>query len=824
MTVSSRSLPQGKQRRAATALALILAAPLFIPNAQAADPAPQNNAALSDLDEVVVTGTRRSDRTVASSPVPIDVLPVDELEKTGLVQTTQMLRALVPSFNFPQPANTDGTDHVRPATLRGLSPDQTLVLVNGKRRHVSAVLNLNGSVGRGSDAVDLNTIPSIAIEKIEVLRDGAAAQYGSDAIAGVINIRLKGQDSGGSAAVEYGEYGAGDGQTGRVEANVGLPLPRNGYVTLSAEAHRSRPTDRSGDDPRQQYLTAGDPREATFDRHDSRFGDPLDKEYNLFLNASLPVNDKAEIYAFASLGQRDGQSAGFFRRAQDVRTVRTLTPDGYLPYITSKQLDLSTTVGVRGDLPDAWTYDLSVDYGRNRFDYGVENSVNVSLGTASPRDFHAGELVSDELVGNLDVRKLAHIGFLPDTLSIAVGTEVRREDYTIKAGEPASYINGGVPVLDGPSRGTAAAPGAQVFPGFEPADAGTNSRGSVGTYAELETKLTPDFLVNLAGRYEHYSDFGDTTNGELSAKYDLISALSVRGAISTGFRAPSLAQSHYSATSTVFINSVPYDVRTFPVTDPAAKALGAEPLKPEKSTNYSAGLVFRPTDNFYATVDFYQIDIDDRIVLSENLTGAAVVRLLAANGVTGIGGGRFFTNAVDTRTRGVDIVGRYAIDLGDVGSLSLTAGLNLNDTEVTRVEGNPSQLASLGSTVFRFGRSEKGRIEKGQPKNKLNLAATYDWDKLSTTVRTTRYGSTTSLDSSNPALDQTYGAKWITDIAISYQVTNAIGVTIGADNVFDVYPDKVIAANSTSGIYPYSNYSPFGFNGAFYYGRVSYKF
>ena len=773
-------------------------------------------------EEIVVVGTRRSDRTVIQSPVPIDVIPAEEIEQTGLTETNQILEMLVPSYNFPRPTVTDGTDHVRPATLRGLSPDQTLVLINGKRRHTTALLNVNGSIGRGSSPVDLNQIPANAIERIEVLRDGAAAQYGSDAIAGVINIVLK-ADSGIGFSATAGETDQGDGGVVQMQGNYGATFGQGGFVHVSGEYRDRDPTNRSGADPRQQYFSlpdgSPDPREASFDRINHRYGDAEVEDLSLFINSGFPVGGDKFFYAFGNFGNRNGEAGGFYRRALDNRTIRAIYPDGFLPLIESEVDDTSLTAGLKGTAA-SWLWDVSATHGENDFQFNVNNSANVSLGTASPTNFDAGTLSFTQTTFNADVFRDFEVG-LRTPLSLALGLEYRDEGYEIQAGEDASWIDGGVPVLDGPNAGAIAAAGSQVFPGFRPADVVDASRDNVAVYADLEADLTDKLSVSVAGRFEDFSDFGSTASGKVAMRFEAVEKLAFRAAISNGFRAPSLAQSFYSTSSTVFISGDPFEIRTFPVNDPAARALGAEDLDPEESINISAGIATNPYPNFYLTLDYYQIDIDDRIVLSENIRGSAVRALLEAQGFPGQDGGRFFTNAIDTRTEGLDLVARYAHELGGDSRLRLTLGYNLNDVEVTRVADNPPELAGLNAVLF--GRSERGRIEEGQPEDKINLSVGYDRGKFSGLLRSTRFGEVTNRHSSDPTRDQTFSAKWVTDLDLSYHLTSKLKLAIGGNNVFDVFPDENIARNSFNGIFVYNSVSPFGFNGAYYYTRLSVK-
>ena len=782
------------------------------------------------VEGVVAVGTRRPDRTATDAPVPVDVLTAADIQATGLTETAQIIQRLAPSVNFPRASVSDGTDHVRPATLRGLAPDQVLVLVNGKRRHNSALVNVNGTVGRGSTAVDLNAIPASAIERIEILRDGAAAQYGSDAIAGVVNIVLK-TGARREALASWGQTTAGDGQVVQLAGTLGRDFGERGYVTLSAELRDRENTNRSLPDTREQYF-AGDPRNTARARINHRQGDSDSRDAGAFLNAALPLAPWAEAYAFGGVTRRDGEAAGFFRRANDARTVRAIHPDGFLPLISTDIVDASGVLGARGTAA-GFRWDLSGVYGRNTFGFNVLNSNNVSLGTASPTDFYAGTLGFDQATVNLDFSRGIELG-LPESVNLAFGAEYRRDGYWIEQGEEASWVNGGVAILDGPQAGQLAAVGAQVFPGFRPSDEKDVSRHNWAGYVDLEITPARGFLLNVAGRAEDYSDFGSTLDGKLAVRVEPVEGFALRGAVGTGFRAPSLGQSYFSSTATNFlvINGVntPVDVRTFPAGSQEAAVLGARPLQPEESVNYSAGIAWEPLAALSLTVDAYQIDIEDRIVFSENFTGTAIRQLFEDAGFVGVTGGRFFTNAIDTRTRGVDVVAQYGRRVGP-GMLRFTGGVNLTKTEVlTDSVETPPQLTGLGEVLF--GRVERGRIERGQPRNSVNLALNYALERLTVNLNNRRFGEVTVFgtapEGSPNNTDQTFGAKWITDLDLSYRATGGLTVAVGANNVLGVYPDRNFrsptgADNSNAGIFPYNQISPFGFNGAFYYVRLSWN-
>jgi iron complex outermembrane receptor protein len=908
----------------------LAASPAFAQSAgQAAGTAQADGQEAPAGETIIVTGTRRTDRTVADSPVPIDVIGADAITNSGQTETNRILNQLVPSFNFPQPSIADGSDALRPATLRGLSPDQTLVLVNGKRRHVSALLNINGTVGRGSAAVDLNLIPGLAISRIEVLRDGAAAQYGSDAIAGVINVQLKTTANGGRASVTYGKYittiddvanvtglqltatgqpqldpsdnryllaitngerRARDGDQITAGVNMGIPLGPNGFVNLTAEYRYRERTNRAGFDLRPNFNRippAFDSNEAGFDRLQFRFGDPDMRDYNLFLNSGFELGGGLELFAFGSYGQRDTVSAANYRQqsaaanrdfgaiapnvSPNAGNFVPLTPQGFLPLIATDLEDYSGTVGVRGQF-GGWRAELSAGRGHNSFDYEVRNSINTTFGTQSQRTFNAGGLRYGQNIVNLDFSREIPIGFAKP-LSIAVGAEYREEQFKIRPGELQSFATGPLfrasfattaancttqqGVFNATSGicsfpGRAAPAGAQGFPGI-PANSATDvDRNSYAAYAELDTDPFEGFTVILAGRYERFSDFGDTLNGKIAARYEPVPGYALRGSLSNGFRAPSLQQQFFTTTSTNFIGGLPVDISTLAVNSPVARALGSRDLRPEKSVNISLGATANPFRGFTLTADLYQIGIDDRIVLTENLgaagsgttaVNAAVKAVLDANGFQSVGAARFFINGLDTTTRGFDVVGTYRLPLGDLGNWSLTAAYNYNKTKIDRRLNELGPLASIPGIVL-FGRVEGLRFTEGQPRDKIVLSADGDIGILGITARTTRYGRVVSPGAANPANptsltdfgpdDIFLSGKWITDLELRVKGGERAEFAIGANNLFDVYPDRSPFGprpSSVGGVFPanqqyipFSIFSPFGFNGRYVYGRMSVQF
>ena len=755
------------------------------------------------LDTVIVTGTRVADRTVAESTAPIDILTPEILQSTGTVELATALSRALPSLNFPRAAINDGTDTVRPAQIRGLSPDHVLVLVNGKRYHSGSLVNVNGSQGRSSSPVDLNTIPIAAIERVEVLRDGASAQYGSDAIAGVINIVLKGSSEGGSIAARYGQYSAGDGKQYQVSGDAGFKLG-DGFIHLAAQGGDQDNTDRA-----RPFIGTPGPTTAPLGQVVQRYGDPEVQNGSVAYNAELPVEEYLSFYSTGIYTKRDALSNGFFRPAGDARNIPAIYPNGFLPQINNVSTDHHFVLGLKAFTAGGTNIDISYTYGDNELTFDILNTLNRSLGPTSQTEFYAGALKVKQSVLNLDFNKPLELG-LAYPITLSYGAEWRGDEFIQSPGEPNSYALGTFANI----------PGSQVFPGFKPSDGGSFDRHNFSYYAGLEGDLSDKLSLGLAARYEDYSDFGSTTTWKVTSRYAFTDKVALRGTVSTGFRAPSLQQQYFQSTSTNFIGGVPYDIVTFRVNNPAALALGSEPLKAEESTNYSLGLVLQPIDSLYITIDGYQIGVDDRITLSENLTSTAVRNYLNANGFPGVGGGRYFTNAIDTTTTGVDIIGTYTWAL-EASTLDLTFGYNYNKTEIDSVTPNPAALTAIDPTAVRFGRVELGRLEVGAPRDKYLLGGKWSVGDFELATTASRYGEISVLNA-DPTRDQTFGAEWTLDLSFAYSYQNW-KFTLGGDNVLNEYPDEVLYANSTFGQLPYSGSAPFGFNGAFMYANVNYK-
>ncbi|GBF57044.1 colicin I receptor [Candidatus Phycosocius bacilliformis] len=819
--------------------------------AQDAQPKPE-------AEVVVVTGTRVAARSALSTAAPVDVVAASQLAQQGSPELNQQLAIALPSFNFPRPAIVDGTDSVRPATLRGLAPDQTLVLVNGKRRHTAALVNINGSVGRGASSVDLNTIPTGMLETVEVLRDGASAQYGSDAIAGVINLRLKQRREGGNVTVSYGSRvttvntdpapplpngttnftaaniitnptwqtirsrDVSDGATATVNGWVGLPLFENGSLTVAAEVTTREAINRQGYDTRRLYnlLPGGalDPREATINRWNQQYGDGELVQGTLFANASIDLTDTTRLYGWASVQGRDSTSAAFFRWPADSRNVVEIYPNGFLPKINALVTDGSFAMGVETKW-NGWDVDLSVNRGYNEMEFVIRNTLNRSLGVASPTSFNAGGFNNTQTVVNLSAVKGYNVGLASD-LNVAVGVEARRDHYEIFAGEPGSYFQSGAFVA-----------GSQGFGGFKPANVIGKSRDAIGGYVDLEVNVTDALLLSGAVRVEDYTDFGNNVSGKIAGRYDFNEVFALRGSVSTGFRAPSLQQQFFTASSTNVVAGVPLEILTVPSTDRIGLALGGKPLKPEESVNYSLGGVLRFGD-FNVTLDAYQIELTDRIVLSENLNQPAVATLLAANGIVGINAVRFFLNGVDSTTKGADLVASYRLRT-DFGRFDFTGSVSLNETKLDKVPVIPA-LTAIGLTPTQlFSRINSLTLTEGQPKQKGSFNTNWSHGKLGATFKATYYGEVTA-PGTDAQRDLKLTPEVLFDLEGRYKVNDRITLTLGAENITDVYPRKtpgtVVLTPSTfttlnnSGATAFSGYSPFGFSGRYVYGRVSIDF
>ena len=787
------------------------------------------------LNTVVVTGNRGGPpRTVADSPSPIDVISAEQLQASGKVGLKELLARLLPSFNLPA-INGGGTSwSVRGVTMRGLSGDQVLVLVNGKRRHNTALINNLARIGTAAVPVNLDLIPVSAVDHIEVLRDGASAQYGSDAIAGVINIILKENDSGGSAETSFGRYGSGDGDTVHQTVNYGMPLLGDGFLNLALDSKEQEPFSRAGSATGQLYGTPGHPdsRDQTVNRHDwnPSYGLGREKVTNGSYNLEVPLQDDLKFYSFSTVSYMETTKVTGNYRPNDINSLagdpNTPYPDGIHAQRRNRTIDFQVAGGLKGEV-GGWNYDVSSTWGEDDSTLNANNTINPSLGPTSPTSFNLASQIFDQWTNNLDFNRRFDIG-LKNPLQAAFGFEHRFERYEIQAGDYNSYTPGNYVLPSGPYAGTTPLPGLASYNGTSTADAGSISRNNVASYFDLGLDLTDKWYVGVAGRYEHYTqDIGSTWSGKFSTRYEITPGFALRGTVNNGFRAPSLAQTIYSSstfTSGGVVNgeqiSVP--VKVLPVDTPEAQALGAQKLKPEKSLNYSFGFTYEPVDNYRLTTDFYQIGIRDRIVSTSLLGGTGVSQILAANGLSPALYAQYYTNAVDTRTRGVDIVNEFRQQLGKYGNVRWSAAYNWNQTKIEKLQSNPEQLSSLGSQYTLFDRRLQKDLTVATPQSKLILASNWKVSDYDVNLAVTRFGSYIEGDN-NPINDRKYSAKWITDLDVAYDLTRHLTLALGANNLFNVYPDKK-GIKDWGGAYEYGQFSPFGFGGSYYYTRLAYNF
>ncbi|WP_438422531.1 TonB-dependent receptor domain-containing protein [Aquimarina macrocephali] len=875
--------------------------------------------AAAQLDDVILVGSRNPSRTATETAVPIDVIDITQMATQGpQTSINEILNYAAPSFTSQTQTVSDGTDHIDPASLRGLGPDQVLVLINGKRRHNTSLVNVNGTVGAGSVGTDMNAIPTAAIQRIEVLRDGAAAQYGSDAIAGVINIVLKKATgkldltltTGANFSENSNQFdGGSDGEKVKLEANYGLALGENGGFinftgSLSTREPALRNRDYQGDIFKgfhgaervfaagggnvaemtlADYQTAAqgityldqsvkdqiaaldvnnpadvdtfrglldidvDEAELTargLTRTDFRFkvGTAKLREGKFFANMSIPLSDDTEIYSFGGISYRQGLASGFYRRpAQgDGRANTPAFPNGFLPNIGTDIVDKSIALGIKGKIKD-WNVDFSNTYGINTFDITVGNSSNGTLGVATPRTFDAGSLSFMQNTTNLDISKFHEDIF--EGFNVAMGAEYKVENYSITAGEEASYtsydINGNPVTSTTPDNelvrnnftGAVLGGGSQVFRGYDPNNETDKYRNSIAGYIDLEVDFTKQWLVSLAGRYENYSDFGDTFNYKLATRYKISDNFSVRGANSTGFRAPSLHQQFFSRTSTVFVDNQPFEQGTFTNDSRAATLIGIAKLKEETSDSYSLGFTAK-IQNFTITADAYLITIDDRIVYSGSFGNGGDAELTQIFEDAGATSARFFVNAIDTKSQGIDVVVSHKADFGENATLKSDLSATFAETEVEEIR-IPARIASAGQGGNFFDAQEEAFLTLAQPRTKLSLTNALSIGRYNVLLRNVFFGEVTDPDDFNGdqrvegtvvSNDAVYGGKVITDLSVSAKVFENLNITIGANNLLDVYPDENRAGGTAGDQFVYSRRtSQFGYTGRFLFARINFS-
>ncbi|WP_447641100.1 MULTISPECIES: TonB-dependent receptor plug domain-containing protein [Chitinophagaceae] len=839
------------------------------------------DSAVSNLETVVVTGTRRKGRTNISSAVPVDVIPLPSLTKEiGQTDLNQILTFLAPSFQSSRQTISDGTDHIDPAQLRGMGSDQVLVLVNGKRRHQSALVNVNGTVNRGQVGTDLSAIPPTAIERVEVLRDGAAAQYGSDAIAGVINIVLKKQTGQLTGNVSYGQnvtsydknyaleklsgtpasnIHVNDGGVFQTGLNYGFRLGNKGFLNISGEYDLRDASNRTGTYTGQIYPNVNganrddsimSARGTSRNTFDMRIGNSKIASGAVFLNGEYALNSLWKIVLFGGYSKKNGESAGLYRYPASIVSsggtyasdILSIYPDGFLPLIKTNIQDYSLSGGLVGTL-GGWDASLTNTFGLNTFDYTIDNSINYTqfaVSSTPQSKFDAGGIKFLQNTVNLD---LNHSFDVLSGLNLAFGSEFRIDQYGQRAGEEASYANY--------NTSSGASAGAQVFSGFLPNNAGTHNRSAVAFYSDVELDVTKKLLVGGALRFENYSDFGSTINYKATARYKLTPWFVVRGGASSGFRAPSMQQRFYAKTNTLFVTQsggslVPIEAGTFTNDSKAAELLGIPKLKQETSKNYSAGIALTPFKGLEFTLDGYYVKINNRIILTNNFTGGTDANLSAQLSAAGAGTANFFTNAVNTSYKGLEAVLSYNTRI-DKSDLRFTAAGNFMKNRVAKdKDGNviihaSDILINSGQLGNYFNREDESRFEVAAPSSKISYMVNYRLTKFFAMARATSFGKVTYLDGANgfsqnivlnafdnknEATDQVFKSKTIFDLSMGYDFIKNMSFTIGASNLFDTYPDKQShSANVSSGRFIYSRrVQQMGFNGRFLFAKLAFNF
>ena len=780
----------------------------------------------NQVNEIIVTGTRVTGLRAVDSPAPIQVLDATALNRAGPADLMQSLAVTVPSFNA-QAIGGDMANETLAARLRGLSPNHTLVLIDGKRRHGTANVAILSSAFQGGASADLSLIPMASVDHIEVLQDGAAAQYGSDAIAGVVNIILKSASSGGSADASAGSYFKGDGKTADADFNLGLAPTSKSFLNLSGESRWHDFSNRGGPDQRiVQAVTSGAHPDwanlANYPYVNKIYGDARYRVNLLSFNSGYELDGGASLYAFGTYSRKD---AGGWANFRAPNRLPQIYPNGFSPIDATREQDYAFTVGAKGEDFGGWRWDLASTYGKDNIRVNVTGSANIDLFNdtgSTPVDFHAGDFIAGQWATTLDLARTLDVG-MAGPLNLAFGAEHRDETYQINAGDPASRYKAG----------------SQSFPGFSLTDAGRHHRGENAVYFDTALEPVEKLTLDLAGRYEQFTDFGDTTVVKLTGRYELSPVLAFRGTASTGFRAPTLAEEYYSATN-VQPNSAFVQL---PPNAQAAKLIGIDPLKPEKSVNFSAGFVAHPTPRMVVTFDAYQIDVKDRVVGSGTLYGtyggvlksAAVNAAIVANGNVlenvPFSGINVFTNGLDTRTQGAELVVTAPSDFGAAGRVDWSMAANYNSTEITGVRATPAVIAASGQSLF--DAVARSNLTTASPKYKLVANALYKRGAWSVNLRESLYGPSSRYQDpgdGNFYLDR-IGQKLITDLDVSWQATAHIRLSVGADNLFDVYPDRVnaaglhasgLAGNPAVEIYP--AFSPIGINGGYYYAKLRYTF
>ncbi len=828
--------------------------------------AQQSPNADEQVEKIAIVGSRAAPRSVGDSAVPLDIIGGDEFASQGATDIDKMMMATVPSFTVNEQPINDASTLVRPANLRGLASDQTLILVNGKRKNRSAVITfLGGSLSDGAQGPDISTIPTIALRQVEVLRDGAAAQYGSDAIAGVINFALKNDSEGGSFEARYGSYYEGDGDMYQISGNVGLPLSDDGFANLSFEYRSADPTSRSVQRPDAQALIdAGN----TYVPNPAQiWGNPEIKyDYKMLINTGLEVGKNKEAYMWGTWAEREVEGGFYYRNPHtrggvysnddgatllvadltedmsgncptisigdnvltdsvyinqvannpDCFSFNEILPGGFTPRFGGVVFDASLVMGTKGTLDNELSYDISAAIARSEVEFSIKNTINPSLGAESPTEFSPGQYNQIEKNLNLDLSYPLEVG-LYEPLNLAGGLEWRQERFEILAGDPESYEVG-----DLAEQGFGI--GSNGFPGFKPEDAGSWSRSNIAAYVDVEAHFTESLMLGAAARYEDFTDFGSTFNGKLAARWQMTETLALRAAASTGFRAPTVGQSNVRNVSTAFNNGKLQDQATLPPTHPISVQKGGKALEPEESVNLSIGLVGEFDSGLYLTVDYFNIKVTDRIsqTSSLTLTDDDIAALLAlgqtdASSFTSI---RFFTNDFDTTTQGVDIVANYSMGMFG-GDTKFSLAFNYTDTQVDKVTVYTDEN---GDDYTNIGENKIMMLEDNLPDTRVTLTANHtngDWRFL---TRINYFGDYFEDHLDDGTVDARIypGSEITVDLEAAYNVDEHTSVIVGAQNAFDNRPDLNPLSGWAGSKYPTT--APMGINGGFYYVRAVYAF
>lgn len=772
-------------------------------------------------DSILSPSTRRH------GTVNVQVVTAQELVRTGQANAMAALEQLMPSVSSPSFSGVGSNRFIRTMQLRGLSADQTLILVNGKRRHLTANFNANAGPNAGTEPADLSMIPLSAIDHIEVITEGASALYGQDAIAGAVNIVLKHDTGGGSLNFVDSGYYAGDGVGVNGYGDYAFKLGRSGgYLDVAAQIQNQLPTNRSGLYTGAMYapLANGqvDPRTALVGRDFNRIeGLPHTTAETLSVNGALPLTDRIRTYLTATYGHRTVSEQVSFRNPANDATVRALYPNGFIPLMGMSENDFQLNGGVQGTSA-GWAWDGYVTYGRDDERYTTLNSDNPTFGLASKTNFYDGSDVASQLVAGFKASRNFRPSFLAGPLSVEFGGEYRHDTFQLIAGEYQSYANGGVRVLDGPHAGVLATPGASGHIGAAPATASATARDVFDGHANLTFHILPKWEWTLGGHVVNYSNLATTETGSVGTRYDFNPRWAIRANFNTGYRPPTLGQENYFYTSTF----PTYTFAQLPTTGAAARALGGGPLKGEYSRSYSIGIDAHPVDHFTLTANLYRIAINDRMANSTQFGGLGVENILTNLGLDGIRYVQYYANPVNTVTNGGDVSASYDLDLKRYGQWTFMVGVNFSDTEITHYNRTPSQLVALGQPYF--DAYARNTLLHSAPKNREMLGITWHRDKWTVQFQEQRYGALTYI--ANPSLPSSEWTNvhpgYISNLTVGYDITPRWSVSIGAQNLFNKYPNQVskVAQASSTGTFKYPYYSAYGFMGGYYFAKLSLKF